>query len=343
MSTQGKPIDARDPEEVEVGVDAAGPYCGWSRKAWSNLTYRAEMPRPRVYGNEHRYKAALDRQVARGRDLLDRLDGVRNLMAAALGGPTGIFAELEEMQWVQEVERWRVTVLRSAHQYLADGATAALPTATASWPPDSGKPRHARRISWVEPWLRQTNDELQALRALLGVRRGVAATPAPNRFAELEASGLVDTTVVESHVLDMANPRTPRELANAIGAAKELAEATLRGALDRLGEPWRETDDLSILMRTWRRRVKQTAPPDPAGRGSLDSAQAALGSLLRFLAEWRNAYGRGHGRPRYPPGLSQRHARLAVDTAETTIRFIATTMDDLAMLPPEPAPETSKP
>jgi hypothetical protein len=195
----------------------------------------------------------------------------------------------------------------------------------------------------VEPWLRASIGEVEALRALLGVRRDVATPPSPNRFAELEGSGLVDAAVIEGHVRDMTQPHTPSELAHAIGAAKELVEATLRGALDRLGEEWRETDDLSVLMRKWRQHVERAAPPDPIGRGSLDSAQAALGNLLRFLTEWRNAYGRGHGRPRYPPGLSQRHARLAVDTAETTIRFVATTMDDLAMLPPEPAPETSTP
>lgn len=72
------------------------------------------------YGDENRYKAALDRQVARGRELLDQLDGVRNMMVAAHGGPTGIGAEIEEMQWTEEVERWRVTVLRSAHRHLAD-------------------------------------------------------------------------------------------------------------------------------------------------------------------------------------------------------------------------------
>lgn len=302
------------------------------------LAYRARMRRPRVYGDEKRYKATLERHAARGRELLDQLDGVHRLMGAATGGPSGIGAAIEEAQWTDEVERWRITVARAAHRHLADGARTALPAATAPWPPDTGKPRHARRISWVEPWLRQVLDELDALRAALGVHRGVTATPAPNQFVEIGASGLVDSGVIEGHVRDMTNPRTPRELANAIGAAKELAEATLRGALDRFGEPWRDTDDLTTLMRTWRRRVEQVAAPDPSGRGSLDSAQAALGNLLRFMGEWRNAYGRGHGRPRYPAGLSPRHARLAVDIAEATVRFVATTMDDMAMLPPETSP-----
>jgi hypothetical protein len=123
----------------------------------------------------------------------------------------------------------------------------------------------------------------------------VLSTASPSRFAELEASGLIDPIVVVGHAEDMASPRTPKQLADAIGAAKDLAEATLRGALDWLGEPWRETDELTTLMRKWREQIEHVAPPDPKGRASLDAAQAALGNLLRFLAEWRNAYGRGHG------------------------------------------------
>jgi hypothetical protein len=66
----------------------------------------------------------------------------------------------------------------------------------------------------------------------------------------------------------------------------------------------------------------------------LDRAQAALASLVTFLAEWRNAYGRGHGRKKYPPGLKPRHARIAAGAVEICIRFIVTTMDDLERLPP---------
>jgi hypothetical protein len=57
------------------------------------------------------------------------------------------------------------------------------------------------------------------------------------------------------------------------------------------------------------------------------------------VERWRVTVLRSAHRP-WPmesPELSQRHARLAVDTAETSIRFVAATMDDLEMLPPERA------
>jgi hypothetical protein len=87
-------------------------------------------------------------------------------------------------------------------------------------------------------------------------------------------------------------------------------------------------------MKKWRTAVGRLATPDSHGEVALDKALAALASQVTFVAEWRNTYGRGHGRPKYPPGLKPRHARLATDAAETCVRFIATTMDDLQLLPP---------
>jgi hypothetical protein len=158
--------------------------------------------------------------------------------------------------------------------------------------------------------------------------------PAPARFEELHASGLVAEKVINDHAKEMRSPHTPRQLYNAIGSAKELTEAALRAALDRLGMPYGKKDDLPVLMKKWRRTVGPLAPPDPQGQDTLDKAQAALANLVTFLGEWRNAYGRGHGQPKYPPGLKARHARLAADAAETCVRFIVTTMDDLQRLPP---------
>lgn len=287
---------------------------------------------PRVYGDVSTYKATLRRQIARGRDLVDRLEGVKRDIE--LRSPTSLMAWLHEDEWTGEVERWRTNVGRSVHRHLADGAEGVLPTLTTAWPPPSGKPRHARRISWVEPWLRESIAELEALLDRLGVSKNVASLSPPQaQFAELIASGLVDRQVVDGCVKDMRNPRTPKQLANAIGAAKELTEATLRAALDRLGEPWVPQDEMPRLMKKWRIRTGSDASPDASTHETLGSALAALANVVTFVAAWRNAYGRGHGRPSYPSGLRARHARLAVDAAEIAIRFIVMTMDDMAMLP----------
>ena len=289
---------------------------------------------PRVYGDPTRYKVTLRRHIARGRDLLDRLEGLRRVIEARDYPSTSLMAYLHEAEWTDDVERWRGTVGRAVHRHLADKADALLPTLTSAWPPATGKPRHARRIGWVEPWLHEALQELESLLEQLGISRNVASVSPPSaQFAELIASGLVDRQVIDACAKDMQNPRTPKQLADAIGAAKELTEATLRAALDRLGQQWSPRDDMNQLMKSWRRRVDAIAAPDPSTHKTLDNALAALGNVVTFVAAWRNAYGRGHGRARYPSGLRPRHARLAVDGAETAIRFIVTTMDDMAVLP----------
>lgn len=273
----------------------------------------------------------MTRLIKGAEELLDQAVGTRNRIAA---DPESVMALALEMAWVKDVRRWFGTAGPTMGRYLQEQHDI-LPVIANGLPPDTGKPRHRIGLENGEPWLRKALEELRALQVVLGVRRGVAtAAPAPARFEELHASGLVAEKVINDHAKEMRSPRTPRQLHNAIGSAKELTEATLRAALDRLEESYGRSDDLPSLMKRWRKAVGRLAPPDPEGEAMLDKAQAALANLVTFLAEWRNAYGRGHGRPQYPPGLTTRHARLATDAAETCVRFIVTTMDDLERLPP---------
>lgn len=183
-----------------------------------------------------------------------------------------------------------------------------------------------------EEWLRGALDELRQLQAVLGVQRNIEPIPpAATPFAELHSSGLVEENVIRDHTKSMAAQRTPKQLNDAIGSVKELTEATLRGALDQLGQPARSRDDLSTLMKAWRLAIVKPAAPSPGGA---DALVRALNADVAFLSEWRNRYGRGHGRTKYPAGVRPRHARLATDAAERVIRFVVTTMDDLELLPP---------
>lgn len=294
------------------------------------------MNRPRIYGNERKCKALITRYIASADDLLDQAEGVRNRVTAT-EDPESIVAFSMELDWGKDFRQWFIRTWRGMSKYLQDGMPGALPVLAAGLPPDSGKPRHTIVLDNGVPWLREARGELDALRAALGAHRGVTAhASAPARFEELQASGLVNDDVIADYAKDMLTARTPKQLHRGIGAAKELTEAALRGALDRLGEPYARGEELPALMRKWRKALGRVAPPDHEGQDALDKAQAALANLVTFLAEWRNAYGSGHGRKQYPPKLSARHARLAADAAETCVRFIATTMDDLQLLlPPE--------
>jgi hypothetical protein len=294
------------------------------------------MKRPRIYGSETNCRAAVARYIEAGRQLLDEASGVRKRVESARARrPSSLEVFVIEAEWAGHFRQWMKTTGRGMSRYLQEQLEEVTPFLAAGLPPDTGKPRHHIGLDNGVPWLKDVLDELHEVRAALGVSRGVAQTAPPAaKFEELRASGLVDHKVISDHAREMASPRTPRQLSNAIGSAKELTEATLRQALDQLGGQYSPGDSLPVLMGKWRDGVATRSSLDPKGQRSLDRAQSALANLVTFLAEWRNVYGRGHGRSRYPPGLKERHARLAADAAETCVRFIVNTMDDLQLLPP---------
>ncbi len=297
---------------------------------------------PQVYGDAKAFKRGLDRYIQAGKALVDQARGVSELKKKA---ETEIKARnfrpyldglVSETDWLDQVERWRVNTIRAMRRHLLSQVQDVVPNLVEWIPPEDGKPRHARSVEMMEPWLREAVDELVALRDKLGVARNVAATaPLPGHFAELEASGLVEPSVVKQYARQMSTLNTPARRHYAIGAAKEISEATLRAALDRLQQAWRPADDLGALTKKWRVAVDALAPSDPVGAEALKRALSSLAGVITFLTEWRNKYGSGHGTPKYAP-TSPRQARLAVDAAETVVRYISLTMDDLALLPPLP-------
>ena len=294
------------------------------------------MTRPRIYGSETNYRNAIARYIKSCDDLIDQAEGVRKRVLDA--GPLAEF-ELIASGWPDSVERWRVNARHNLQKYLQEQTETKLPVLSAPLPKSSdqmklGKRRERTELEVLVPWLGTARAELERLLGMLGVKRSIVSVSDESlRFAELHASGLVEDAVVRDHARDMASPRTPKQLAVAIAAAKELTEATLRAALEQIGEPVPPNAYLPALMKRWRQAIELKAPPGPEGKDALDKAQAALANLITFLAEWRNPYGRGHGRPTYPKGLKPRHARLATDASETCIRFIVWTMDDLELLP----------
>jgi hypothetical protein len=148
----------------------------------------------RIYGGQAKFRAALDRHLTTGRELIDMLEGVKRRIDAEGKGPTGLHAELLGSEWIREVEQWQIRTTRAVLRHLQDGAQDRLPTLGIRWPPDTGKPRHIRSIDWVEPWLQESVDELQRLRDSLNgaardrVDRGSAAPAEPiDRVARVRA------------------------------------------------------------------------------------------------------------------------------------------------------------
>ena len=194
------------------------------------------MKRPRIYGSESRCKTALVRYLRSADELLDQRVGVRNRIEG-LVGPLAEFRVIGvESEWEEDVRRWFTAARRGMQKYLQRTVRGGA-TRVGCW---------AASGYWQAP-PRITLE---------------AAVPRPANFDELEASGLISEKTIRDYAKEMASPRTPRQLHHAIGAAKELTEATLRAALERLGSDYASRDDLPLLMKKWRAAVAELAPPD---------------------------------------------------------------------------------
>ena len=101
---------------------------------------------------------------------------------------------------------------------------------------------------------------------------------------------------------------------SAVGAAKDLAEAACKVALEGAGRPAPVSGSLSSLFKHAFAVVERTPGLDASlGRSLAAAAQA--------LAEMRNTAGAGHGRA-VAVEVSDRHARLAASAASAIACFV---------------------
>ncbi|MFF7249845.1 abortive infection family protein [Embleya sp. NPDC008237] len=123
---------------------------------------------------------------------------------------------------------------------------------------------------------------------------------------------------------------------DAIGAAKQLIEATAKVVLLERGLPVDERLDLPALVKQAQHALHlhpTSAPPTASGAApdNAESIKRILGALTSAaigVAELRNRYGTGHGRLTAPTGLGPRHARFAVGTAATWCELMLDTLVD---------------
>lgn len=112
----------------------------------------------------------------------------------------------------------------------------------------------------------------------------------------------------------------------ALGSAKELVEAVLKKILADHGDTDLDDDMPQLVKRVQRKlnldpaAVAPTAPGVEAVRRML----SGIGQIVHNLAELRNQYGTGHGKPG-PTGLQDRHAQLAVTVAGAAAAFLMDT------------------
>jgi hypothetical protein len=111
----------------------------------------------------------------------------------------------------------------------------------------------------------------------------------------------------------------------AIGTAKELVETTCKTILEERGISFGKMDDISKLVKDTRKALKlipENIPEGAKGAEAIRGLLGNLGNIVQGLAELRNLYGTGHGKPGKSRGLLPRHARLAAGAASTLVVFL---------------------
>lgn len=115
---------------------------------------------------------------------------------------------------------------------------------------------------------------------------------------------------------------------SAIGTAKDLIESCCKTILEQRKIEYSNADDLPRLVDKTQSALAVNPREVNLKLPDAKIVKALLGSLAqiaRSLAELRNSYGTGHGKPASYTGLSERHARLAAGSSLTLVEYLWTT------------------
>lgn len=150
----------------------------------------------------------------------------------------------------------------------------------------------------------------------------------------IRVEGLTDPSGIQAE-LERIRRSVAEHPDDAIGAAKQLIEATAKVVLKERGQPVDDRDDLADLVKRSQQALllhpRRSAPlTDPDATNAVKRILGGLSSVALGVTELRNQYGSGHGRHSAPSGLSPRHARLAVNAASTWCEVMLETLDDPA-------------
>ena len=149
----------------------------------------------------------------------------------------------------------------------------------------------------------------------------------PHLRGAAQIASRLDATAILAQIkrIELAGDDDP-ELS--IGTAKEMIESACKKIMEERGKPFEGSPDIPTLTKVTLRELRLV--PEgvrEADRGAdlIKGLLRSLGSIGNNLAELRGLYGTGHGRSGRSPGLTSRHARLAVHTAAAFAVFLLET------------------
>lgn len=111
----------------------------------------------------------------------------------------------------------------------------------------------------------------------------------------------------------------------AIGKSKELIESCCKTILEESGKAYDKNWNLGQLVSKTMKSLDIDANEINAGLpagGTVKRILSSLGNIAGGIAELRNPYGTGHGKPDSYKGLTVRHAKLAVGSATTLVEYL---------------------
>lgn len=139
--------------------------------------------------------------------------------------------------------------------------------------------------------------------------------------------GIISGPVLDGYLAQMRSRRTKSQIEAAIGAAKEIVEATIKYLVNARGITALGNN---ASLADWWRALEPTLESAKVAK-ALGSKDLGLVKLLKAqantiiaLGELRNKVGTGHGKSEHPAGLAPSHALFAVDTAHTLTRYLTT-------------------
>ena len=152
-----------------------------------------------------------------------------------------------------------------------------------------------------------------------------ALRDAPGGWPHLR--GIIADPVLDGYLAQMRSRRTKSEISAAIGAAKEVTEATIKHVATANGITPPNPNSTSLGQ--WWKLIEPTLESAKVEK-ALGSRDVGLVKLLASqvntitsLGELRNKVGTGHGKSVHPAGLATAHALFAIDTAHTLTRYLA--------------------
>lgn len=191
--------------------------------------------------------------------------------------------------------------------------------------------RFCKRAGWEGTWLEDIEVRLERDGFVLDGRGRISWRRRPPVVMDRKLSELTDPSGIMIELERIRRDLTT-DPAGAIGASKQLIESTAKAVLREFGvDPGKA--DIPALVNTVQKHLKldaASAQPGPDGSNGVKRILSGVVGVAVGVAEVRNAYGSGHGQASAPKGLSERHARLAVNAAVTWCELILDTLADPA-------------